>query len=148
LTTAYANPSHHNIPKYSFVAVEGENDEGLIETWYGRIISFLEFDINSNKENFGATFIFSILLIFDFIRKFNFKYFSDTHQVAYIEYMKYSGRTDKETDCEKFCWETIGKRYKLAHLNNLIRVVHVLPIFKKDSEKVVEEFLLNRFEFK
>jgi len=44
-TTAFANPNHHNKQKFSYVSVIGENDDGVQETWYGKVISFLEFSV-------------------------------------------------------------------------------------------------------
>jgi len=68
--------------------------------------------------------------------------------VAYLEYLKYSGKVDKDTGSLKYAWESIGKRYKFAALKNVIKVVHVLPIFKEDSDRLSEEFLINNSTFR
>jgi len=73
---------------------------------------------------------------------------AENHEVAFVEYLKYSGKIDKETGCLKYTWESIGKRYKIAELKNIMKVVHVLPIFKENSDSTVDEFLINRFLFK
>jgi len=61
---AHANLSHHGISKFSFVAVHGESDKGEIETWYGRVISFLELTIQT-KHTTGMNFILSVEITSD-----------------------------------------------------------------------------------
>jgi len=61
--------------------------------------------------------------------------------------LKYSGKVDKDTGCMKFVWESIGQRYKFADIKNIETVEHILPIFKEDSDKMVDEFLLNKYEY-
>jgi len=62
--TAYANPNHHNKSKFSFVSINGENDEGVPETWYARVIGFLEFSLRVNNDN-GNIYCFTTLYIFN-----------------------------------------------------------------------------------
>jgi len=72
---------------------------------------------------------------------------SDNHSVAFLEYLKYSGKVDKDTGCMKFTWESVGQRYKFVDIKNIVSVEHVLPIFKEGSDKMLDEFLLNKFDY-
>jgi len=65
-----------------------------------------------------------------------------------VEYLKYSGKVDKDTGCMKFTWESIGKRFKIAEIKNILKIVNVLPIFRDNSDRMSDEFLLNTYEFK
>lgn len=50
-------------------------------------------------------------------------------------------------NCPKYKWESASKRYKLIEIENILRVVHVVPIFK-GGDRVGGEFYHNKFHFK
>lgn len=58
---AYAKESHHNISKFSFVSVYGEELDGTETTWYARIIAFLKFSVKADpNENSMTSFLASL----------------------------------------------------------------------------------------
>lgn len=69
------------------------------------------------------------------------------HEVAYVEYLLSTGKKDKETDCLKLVWESATERYKLVELNNIKKIVHIVPTFRTDDSED-EIYLLNDYLFR
>lgn len=91
-----------------------------------------------------------MFLFFIFKIAFHISYFiSEIHNVAFVEYLKHvdKSKLDPLLKCEKLVWETRSKRYKLIELENIFKIVQVLPSFKSD-DKISNEFYLNKFIFK
>lgn len=55
---AYANEMHHFKPKFSWMSVSGEEDNGEKATWICRVISFLEIILKTENEEGIATLVF------------------------------------------------------------------------------------------
>jgi len=60
MKTAYASHSHHNMAKFSFVAISGETDNGSPEEWIGRVIAFMKFSVKNGTEQGKLTW-FSLI---------------------------------------------------------------------------------------
>lgn len=70
----------------------------------------------------------------------------DKHEVAFVKYLKTTGEHDGVTGCEIFKWETLRNRYGCVDINNIIKVVHVVPGFK-NSSSLEEDIFYNVDKF-
>lgn len=123
---AYANDMHHGIPKFSFVSVSGEEDNGRKAIWYCRIIAFIKLVLQPNGSES-----------------------KDIHEVAYVEYLRRSegNSLDVLTKCTKLKWETRPKRFKIIEIANIMKIVNVVPNFKGNDCRESGEFFLNSYLF-
>lgn len=71
-----------------------------------------------------------------------------THQVAFVKYLVSTGKTDPVTGAEVFTWEKAINLYACIDLENIIKVVHIIPGFKRNTAEKDSVFYLNEFTWK
>lgn len=74
-------------------------------------------------------------------------YLSSERSAAYVRYFKKDGGKDRVTGCIKLQWESRDLQYAFVDVDNILRIVHIVPAFKRQR---LEEgkFLVNRFLFR
>lgn len=114
--TAFSNPNHYGVAKYSCVAVKG-SEYGKEMTWYAQVQSFLSFKLSGRDEECRC---------------------------AFVKYFKQIG-LDDVTKCPKLQWEVLSKRWGLIDMETILRVVHIVDFFNEGGRTTSEYFLLNKY---
>lgn len=70
-----------------------------------------------------------------------------THEVAYVEYLKATGKVDPETESQLFEWERPALRFGIVDTSNILKIVFMIPTFTLD-DSVGDTFLLNEYLFR
>lgn len=64
--------------------------------------------------------------------------------------MKYfqASTEDKDTGCKILHWETPKKLFGLIDIQNILRVVHIVPMYTKNENTNSGKFILNSYMWK
>lgn len=108
--------------------------------WYGVILSFLSFTAKRKPENY-----MSGQSIFCFLFTFKSKYYHIADfEVAFIKYFQVAGK-DYDSKLTKLTWDNVGTRWQLVEIENIFKIVHVVPMFERIDDSYHDTFLLNNF---
>lgn len=75
-------------------------------------------------------------------------FYAPEFQVAFVKYFKVCSTRpmkDPETRLLKLKWENEVHRWQLAEIENILRIVHVAPLFIGVDDTVTDTFLLNQY---
>lgn len=78
-----------------------------------------------------------------YLYKQNIKIDVSVYRCAFVKYFKEDGE-DSDTSCKKLKWESQNNLWKLADIETIIKIVHVVPNFSSNNEL----FFLNKLLFR
>lgn len=68
--------------------------------------------------------------------------------MAYVKYFKQMSGRDVDTKLKRLTWESENDKWQIAELGNILRIVHIAPMFNRVDDSYSDTFLLNDYVWK
>lgn len=144
---AYASPSFQGQRKYSFIAVSGSSVRRRV-IWYAQAKAFVQFQVADPMSGSEFLLFHTVYIRSFFLLTYKLNVGKHVHQVAYVKYLLSTGQKDATTQCETFTWEKAVNLFACIDISNIIKIVPIVPGFKRDTSVVDGLFYKNELLFR